>query len=82
LLERCASAGIGYVNLCYGYLMALADMLAIGAGEGPRVCIPQGTTSSQLRDIYIRDARANPENRHLPAYVYAGLIIRNAYPCR
>ncbi|WP_140419918.1 Rap1a/Tai family immunity protein [Achromobacter denitrificans] len=45
-------------------------------------CIPEGVTNGQLKDVFIKYLRLNPERRHLLA---DGLLVNAfaaAYPCR
>lgn len=72
-------------NACVRYLGGIADATDAWTGWGDlrsQVCIPEGASLEQLRQVYMRYIRERPETWHL----YAGGGVLNAYlqawPCK
>jgi hypothetical protein len=97
LLEVCEdrAPGAGYA-LCLGYVTGIADLAQIltmkvvtmidedGDDAVPMInwCRPTGVTNAQLVDVVVRDLRAHPEDRHMPALALIMRSLRTSLPCR
>lgn len=71
--------------LCLGYLQAVVDTDATFAewGEYPRqACIPQGTTSSQLREVFLEWIAERPDYLKFSAASLALTAYSEAWPCK
>jgi hypothetical protein len=71
--------------LCLGYLQGVVDTDATLAewGELPRqACIPQGVTSSQLRQVFLTWQGKHPDNLKFSAASLALTAFSEAWPCQ
>lgn len=71
--------------LCLGYLQAVVDTDATFAewGDYPRqACIPQGTTSSQLREVFLKWISERPDYHKFSAASLALTAYSEAWPCK
>lgn len=70
---------------CIGYLQGLVDtMLAIQLKTpSPRtnICIPEGVSGGQIKDIVVKNLRNLPEVRHLDAASIVMPILIGTFPC-
>lgn len=92
LMDSCEATAAGEENastaeylLCLGYLQAVADTDATFAewGEYPRqACIPQGTTSSQLREVFLEWLKERPDHLKFSAASLALTAYSEAWPCK
>ena len=87
MLEICESKQI-HENGCLGFYAGVRDTLPLlGAflpasnSARPNVCVPDGVTHFQLRDVAIKYMRAHPEDRHLLASALAMVAYAQAWPC-
>jgi hypothetical protein len=78
-LEKwCAEGSAAASGRCIGYLLAAEDMLASGAIDGIRACLPEGIGLAEQIGIVNGWLRANPE---ADAQSAIGLVAR-AYAAR
>ena len=66
-----------------GYIFGLLDGLELGEqfGAKRRVCLPDGVTGGQLKDVVCRYVDANPDQRRVPASYLAETALEEAWPC-
>ena len=71
--------------LCLGYLQGVVDTDVTFAewSEYPRqACIPQGVTSSQLRQTFLVWLNARPDHLHFGAASLALTAFAETWPCK
>ncbi len=68
-------------GICLGYVVAIAGVLRDGPVDGRRACIPEATSSDQMRDVVKRWLERHPEARGLSASRAAVRAFAEAYPC-
>jgi len=81
MLSQCTSSGAPLTN-CLGYLVGVADTMAINSIYGFKACIPPGVTVGQLRDIAVQFLQANAPKRHFQAASMIAHAFEDAFPCR
>jgi hypothetical protein len=84
LLEDCESDNVSDVNVCFGYLVGIADSSRTydGLPVVPRTfCTPKDSVSGDLRRIFIRGANAKPKNLARNAATVVVGIFKEAFPC-
>lgn len=90
LLSRCnasALTGLGRERrrYCAGFLSGIEEAVhllqAAGDAASRAVCMPAGTSDSQLAGIYSRFAGQNPSLMELPAAEVALRALQNTFPC-
>lgn len=70
--------------LCLGYLQAVVDSDATFAEWGDaarKACIPQGVTSSQLREVFLDWTNERPDYLHFSAASLALTAFSESWPC-
>ena len=92
LIASCEGTAAGEENastaehlLCLGYLQAVVDTDATFAewSEYPRqACVPQGTTSSQLREVFLAWLKERPDYLKFSAASLALTAYAEAWPCK
>ena len=92
LIASCDGTAAGETNastaeylLCLGYLQSVVDTDATFAewGEHPRkACVPQGTTSSRLREVFLEWLKARPDYLGFSAASLALTAYAEAWPCK
>jgi Rap1a immunity proteins len=73
----CTEGAGFYDGICLGYIAAAADALS----RNGLVCIPEGATLGQAREIVVRRLRDHPESRHHDAYALARTALLLAWRC-
>ncbi|NIM26813.1 MAG: hypothetical protein GTO67_04775 [Gammaproteobacteria bacterium] len=71
--------------LCLGYLQAVADTDATFAEWGDaarKACIPQGVTSSNLRQVFLDWIKERPDYLHFSAASLALTAFSESWPCK
>jgi hypothetical protein len=71
--------------LCLGYLQAVVDTDATLAewSEFPRqACVPQGTTSSRLRQVFLAWLSERPDHLRFSAASLALTAFSETWPCK
>ena len=91
LVASCDGTAAGEANastaehlLCLGYLQAVVDTDATFAewGQYPRqACVPQGTTSSRLREVFLDWMKERPDYLKFSAASLALTAYSEAWPC-
>tara|TARA_R110002124_G_scaffold90815_10_gene231551 strand:- start:933 stop:1277 length:345 start_codon:yes stop_codon:yes gene_type:complete len=82
ILQLCTTPNMNWINFCNGFFHAVHDQQSsLG-----KLCAPNGTTRTNLVEIYERDAAAiiasTPSAGENPAVDLAGEIFRNQFPCK
>lgn len=85
LLGVCTTAHPDSVGFCNGFVQAAHDFPATESYI-PSACPPQGTTRTQLVELYVEQAErlfaVQPQHRHNPAILVARAIMARQYPCQ
>ena len=86
LLDRCsasASANPIQWGVCLGYVMGIADALALGRPlNGARACPAADVTSGQMMDVVRQWLERNPAKRHMNGAALVAIALQQAFPCR
>lgn len=61
-----------------GYIVGATDVLE----DYKDVCIAEGVTQGQLKDVVKKYLDENPESLHKTAYVLVYLALRKVWPCK
>lgn len=71
------------LGLCLGYISGVTDALTESAHDNKnfRVCMRNGVTAKQVRDIVVKYLTDTPAIRDMPADVLIGAAISQAFPC-
>ena len=81
LLDACTRANESWISFCNGFFQAIHD---VGALDG-RVCIPEGTTRTDLVVAFERQAveilAASPSLASTAAVSFAALTLEAEFPC-
>lgn len=75
--EACTRANENWISFCNGYIQAAVDSLR----EGDGVCIPSGTTRTDLVIVTERTITASSQLRTMNAHEAVRLVMRHSYPC-
>ena len=79
LYSDCKTGG-STEQICYGYIMGVADVLA---GQGANtVCVPQEVTANQLVDVVKKYMTDHPEFRHLSGPSEVTEALAEAFGCK
>ena len=88
LMMACASSkmtstGRQRKKYCSGFISGVEETARIQGGLeiNPKICLPEGKTSSQYTDIYIRYASRNTTNLSKPAALVVIEAFQDAFPC-
>jgi molecular chaperone DnaK (HSP70) len=76
--DACTRANESWVSFCNGYVQAAIDSLRDGDG----VCIPAGTTRTQIVTLTERTITASEQLKSMNALEAVRLTIRYAFPCQ
>ena len=92
LKDSCEGTAAGEENastaeylLCLGYLQAVADTDATMSEWGDvsrQACIPQGVTSSRLRQVFLAWLTERSDHLHFSAASLALTAFSEAWPCK
>lgn len=86
----CTDARPGADGFCFGYIIGAIDGLIsgvrhTGTGATPAdvlgICIPNGVTKGQIRDVVLAFLTDHPEKRHEVAPVLVRGALAAAFPC-
>ena len=75
--DACTRANESWISFCNGYIQAAVDGLRPDDG----ICIPNGTTRTELVTITEKEITATSQLRTMNAYLAVRLILRHYYPC-
>ncbi|MCU7836092.1 MAG: hypothetical protein KZQ83_12690 [gamma proteobacterium symbiont of Taylorina sp.] len=89
LLTTCSSSymtstGRQRQTYCSGFISGVEEStrLQVKAAIAPKICLPNGKTSSQYRDIYMQYASRKTTELSKPAALVVIEALRDAFPCR
>lgn len=80
-----ANASTAEYLLCLGYLQAVVDTDATFAewgDAGRKACIPQGVTSSRLRQVFLEWLNEHSDFLHFSAASLALTAFSESWPCK
>lgn len=75
--DACTRANESWISFCNGYAQAAID----GIREGDGICIPRGTTRTDIVTITEKVITASSKLQAMNAQDAVRLVIRHAYPC-
>jgi hypothetical protein len=85
LYARCTSAdGSTGDEVCNAYINGVVNGIftdQIANEQHTPVCIPDGTTTPQVRDIVVRFLRDHPEGRSIKPGSVIGELLIEQFPC-
>lgn len=76
--DACTRADESWISFCNGYIQAVVDSLR----EGDGVCLPSGTTRTDLVTVTEREIAASSQLRAMNAFDAVRSIMRRSYPCQ
>lgn len=92
LLLACASSsltarGRERRRYCYGFVSGVEEGIRLQglqfpAETGNSLCVPKGTTSREMANLYIKHASGKNIDLNLPAASIVLEALKSAYPCR
>jgi uncharacterized protein YqfB (UPF0267 family) len=76
--DACTRADESWVSFCNGYIQAVIDSIH----KEDIVCLPDGTTRTELVTIAEREITSSHQLQEMNAYDAVKTVIRNLYPCQ
>ena len=76
--NACTRADESWVNFCNGYIQAVIDSVR----EDDRVCLPTGTTRTDVVTITEKEITASSQLRAMNAHDAVRSVLGRFYPCR
>jgi hypothetical protein len=87
-----SNRSVSKYNICVMYLAGLSDAASTlsawdyrhkkNGSTPPASCGPKGRSQEQLRQVWLNDAKAHPEDLHLDASSLALNAFEEAWPCK
>ncbi len=85
LLETCKNESSMFSSgACLGFVQGVTEGLLLQAGtfkQKPLVCLPEGVTFGQMRDVVVKYLSEHPELRHYTGAQLTVLALANAWKC-
>jgi hypothetical protein len=88
ILDRCEAALINSnsekAGVCYGYIAGIVDAEASYQARNVKdanICLPKGTTNTELARLVVYELRKTPDKLHLEASRLVINILAEAFPC-
>lgn len=75
--EACTRADPNWISFCDGYVQAAIDSLR----EGDGVCIPRGTSRTEIVTVAERAITAISQLQAMNAHEAVRIVMRHTYPC-
>ena len=75
--DSCTRADESWISFCNGYIQAAVD----GLRQGDGVCIPSGTTRTDLVTVVERTISGSSELMTINAHDAVRVAMRQSYPC-
>lgn len=75
--SACTRAEEAWISFCNGYIQAVIDNIR----ESDAVCLPAGTTRTDLVTVAERDITASSQLRQMNAHDAVLTVLRRVYPC-
>ena len=76
--NACTRADLEWISFCNGYIQAVIDSIR----EDDRVCLPNGTTRTDVVTITEKEITASSQLRAMNAHDAVLSVLRRFYPCR
>lgn len=76
--NACTRADESWVSFCNGYIQAAIDSIR----EEDRVCLPKGTTRTDVVTIVEREITASSQLRAMNAHDAVRSVLRRFHPCQ
>ena len=76
--NACTRADESGISFCNGYIQSVIDSIR----EEDRVCLPNGTTRTDIVTITEKEITASSQLREMNAHDAVRSVLRNFYPCR
>ena len=76
--NACTRADESWINFCNGYIQAVVDSIR----EDDRVCLPNGTSRTDLVTITEKEITASSQLQAMNAHDAVRSVLRRFYPCR
>lgn len=77
LFAKCADTNSFYNGYCLGYVVAAVDAWDADIG----ICLPDGVTKGQIKDVVIKYLVDHPDRRHYVAASNVNAALWTAFPC-
>lgn len=75
--KACTRADESWISFCNGYVQAVVDSIR----EGDGICIPRGTTRTDMVTVTERAVTALGQLRAMNAHEAVRAVMRHSYPC-
>lgn len=75
--QACTRADESWISFCNGYVQAAIDSLS----EGDGICIPSGTTRTDIVTLTERAITAINQLQAMNAHKAVLIVMRHSYPC-
>ena len=76
--NACTRADESWISFCNGYIQSVVDSIR----KEDRVCLPNGTTRTDIVTIAEKEITASSQLREMKAHDAVRSVLRNFYPCR
>jgi hypothetical protein len=76
--NACTRTDESWISFCNEYIQAVVDSIR----EEDRVCLPNGTTRTDIVTIVEKEITASSQLREMNAHDAVRSVLRNFYPCR
>jgi hypothetical protein len=76
--DACTRADESWISFCNGYIQAVIDSIR----EDDKVCLPVGTTRTDIVTIVEKDITASTDLQAMNAHDAVLSVLRSYYPCR
>jgi hypothetical protein len=82
LLPECETTNVSYcLGEISGFRLGFGFVMNRWQVEPKLMCVPDGVSNGQLRDIVIQYIRENPQTRHESAQFLIVWSLEKAFPC-
>lgn len=75
--QACTRADQNWISFCDGYIQAVVD----GVREGDGICIPHGTTRTDMVTVTERAITVISQLQAMNAHEAVRVVMRHSYPC-
>ena len=76
--NACTQADESWISFCNGYIQAVVDSIR----EDDKICLPNGTSRTDLVTITEKEITASSRLRAMNAYDAVLSVLHRFYPCR
>lgn len=81
LKRNCGDTDVNY-GLCIGFILGVVDGVLIDTPPDSIICIPDGVSFGQMKDIVLKYMNDNPANLHFPGASLVFYALGEAFPCK